>query len=164
MASFHLLRNQVRDAFLCYADAAKAVPESNLRCKDVLARKTFLAKELRKHNSLFLNKFPYHVLSQIFSYLSPREYGKFARTCKRWYEFLKDWSPPWLELDLKQHAYPNFRQVRPDYIRHSLRKVELSGDVLEVLDKVNALVSAGCCRIKTIGEFVLVQDRTSVIW
>lgn len=152
LAACYLSQNEVHKALMCYVNAAECVPPDNVHHRTVLTRKHLLEEGIREQNSLILRKVPHEIFSRIFSYLIPKDYTKCMETCKSWYEFFKNLTPERLELRLVAGTYPNFCRVKPAHIRCSLRKLELS--LYERWDAITFLISSGCCRIESIGEYV----------
>lgn len=146
LVSCYLSGDQVREAFICYVRAIKLVPTDNPCYDTILIRKHLLEDGIRHKNSVILHKVPREIFARILSYIRPKEYTKCIETCK-------DLAPERLELNWDVGAYPNLHCVKPKYIRYSLRKVELSADDPGLVEKVDFLISSGCCHIESIGWF-----------
>lgn len=104
-AAVFLSQGKDGKALITYEKLLKSVPKDHPYYNTFLARKNLLEQQVGKRNNHFLQRFPYHILNRIFSFLSLRDRVSCASTCRSWRRFFNDWSPMFRVLDLDNDYY-----------------------------------------------------------
>ncbi|KAI7853638.1 hypothetical protein BDC45DRAFT_510734 [Circinella umbellata] len=95
--------NNLCRAATIFKKAATNVPVTNPQHCQLTTQYQQIMNTIDQHNQWLVQLLPYEVLSSILSYLSLKERGKLALTCKFWFDYiLHDWADMWDCINVTQ--------------------------------------------------------------
>ena len=98
-----LQENNLNQAAIIFKKAAANVPSTDPQHPQLINQYQQIMNTIDLHNQWLVQLLPYEVLSSILSYLSLKERGKLALTCKFWFDYiLHNWADMWNCINVTQ--------------------------------------------------------------